>query len=78
MPYSLWARLGEEEATHAVIETPDYLSDAKAAGMNDSEREAVIMISRPIPAQAWKSPALGEHGKSVSRDVARERVAGIG
>ena len=51
--------MGGEEATHAVIETPDYLSDAKSAGMNDSEREAVIMMLATNPRAGVEVPGTG-------------------
>jgi hypothetical protein len=39
----------------------------KAAGMTNIERESVIRHSRPILAQAWKSPTPGKRGKSARR-----------
>ena len=68
-----------EAATLAVIETPDYLSDARAAGMTNIEREAVIMMLATKSRRRRGSPRpLAERGKSASRDGARERVAAIG
>ena len=33
----------------AVIETPDYLADAKAAGLSDAERRAIIDLAADNP-----------------------------
>jgi len=55
---------------HTVIETPDYLVDAKAAGLTEAEREAVVeMIA--------KDPDAGNEirGTGGARKV---RVAGRG
>ena len=30
------------KAMHSVVETPDYLADAKAAGLSDDERTAIV------------------------------------
>lgn len=51
--------MGREEATHAVIETADYLSDAKAAGMASVEREAVIMLLAVNPTAGVEIPGTG-------------------
>jgi hypothetical protein len=59
LPYILQARPGGEDATHAVIETADYLSDAKAAGMADVEREAVIMMLAANPGAGLEIPGTG-------------------
>jgi hypothetical protein len=48
-----------EAVTHAVIETPDYLSDAKAARMTDTEREAVIMMLAHNPKAGVEIPGAG-------------------
>ena len=34
---------------HSVIETPTYLADAKAAGMEETEREAVVALIASNP-----------------------------
>ncbi len=59
MPYILQARPGREKATHAVIETADDLSDAKAAGMTDAEREAVVMVLAANPGAGAEIPGTG-------------------
>jgi hypothetical protein len=48
-----------ETVTHAVIETPDYLSDAKAAGMTDAERAAIVMMLASHPAAGVDIPGTG-------------------
>jgi hypothetical protein len=57
MPYI--SRAGEEPPTHAVVETTDYLSDAKAAGMTVAEREAVVMLLSTTPNAGVEIPGTG-------------------
>ena len=59
-----------EAVTHAITETPNYLSDAKAARMSDTERSAVIMMLAANPAAGVEIP-----GSGGARKV---RVAGRG
>ncbi len=59
-----------ETVTHTVIETPDYLSDAKAAGMTDIERAAVIMMLAADPVVGVEIPGTG--------GARKVRVAGRG
>jgi hypothetical protein len=61
---------GRREATHAVIETADYLSDAKAAGLADAEREAVIMMLASNLGVGSETPGTG--------GARKVRVAGRG
>lgn len=53
-----------------VIETPDYLSDAKAAGLTDHERQAIVAVLA-------ENPMVGDEisGTGGARKV---RVAGRG
>jgi hypothetical protein len=55
---------------HTVVETPSYLSDAKAAGLTEGEREAVVEIIA-------NHPEVGDEigGTGGARKV---RVAGRG
>jgi hypothetical protein len=59
MPYIVVYPPSREDITHAVIETLDYLSDAKAAGMSDSERDAVIMMLANNPKAGVEIPGAG-------------------
>jgi hypothetical protein len=69
---------GRREGTHAVIETADYLSDAKAAGMADAEREAVIMVLASNPGVGSEIPGTGGARKVRVADAARARAVAIG
>jgi hypothetical protein len=60
----------EGAVTHAVIETPDYLSDAKAAGITETERAAIIMILAADPVAGVEIPGTG--------GARKVRVAGRG
>ena len=44
---------------HSVIETPDYLSDAKAAGLTDAERERVVTTLANNPKAGDEIPGTG-------------------
>ena len=44
---------------HSVIETPDYLGDAKAAGMTDAERKAVVDTLAANPTAGDLIPGTG-------------------
>jgi hypothetical protein len=70
LPYIADGHGGREGPTHAVIETRDYLSDAKAAGMTDAEREAVIMMLSADPRAGVEIPGTG--------GARKVRVAGRG
>lgn len=48
-----------EAATHAVVETRDYLADAKSAGMTDAEREAVVAVLSMHPDAGAEIPGTG-------------------
>lgn len=60
----------EGAVTHAVIETPDYLSDAKAAGVTETQRAAIIMILAADPVAGVEIPGTG--------GARKVRVAGRG
>jgi hypothetical protein len=45
--------------THAVIETPGFLSDARAAGMTESERAAVVAMLAENPRAGVEIPGTG-------------------
>lgn len=62
-------------ALHTVVETPDFIGDAKAAGMTDGERAAVVAhlavwpeSGEPIPGTGgarklrWRRPGTGKSG----------------
>lgn len=55
---------------HAVIETPSYLADAKAAGVSDDERDAIVNVIASNPLAGVIIP-----GSGGARKV---RVAGKG
>lgn len=55
---------------HTVVETPDYLADARRAGMTDAEREAAVR-------QYAKEPDHGDEIKG-SGGVRKGRLAGRG
>jgi hypothetical protein len=59
-----------------VIETPDYLSDAKAVGMTNIEREAVIKLLATDPSAGVEVPETGGARKIASRDVVRGKSGG--
>ena len=40
-PFAGTAALPHMRAAHPVVETPDYLAGAKAAGLSDDERTAI-------------------------------------
>lgn len=44
---------------HSVIETPDYLSDAKAAGMTDEERSVIVNTLARDPLSGVAIPGTG-------------------
>ena len=44
---------------HAVIETADYLSDAKAAGLTEAERERIVDVLSVTPAAGVAIPGTG-------------------
>jgi hypothetical protein len=58
LPYISDRSRGECGA-HAVIETADYLRDAKAAGMTDAERRTVVMTLAAIPNAGVDIPGTG-------------------
>jgi hypothetical protein len=62
-------------ALHTVVETPDFIGDAKAAGMTDGERAALVAhlaalpeSGDPIPGTGgarklrWRRPGTGKSG----------------
>jgi hypothetical protein len=48
-----------EPCIHSVIETPDYLSDAKAAGLTDAERERIVTTLANNPQVGDEIPGSG-------------------
>jgi len=44
---------------HTVVESPDYLADAKAAGMTGAEREAVVSYLTGNPTAGDEIPGTG-------------------
>jgi hypothetical protein len=58
------------EGVHTVVETPAYLADARAAGLTEAEREAIVEM-------VAKNPEAGDEiaGSGGARKV---RVAGRG
>ena len=58
------------KSLHTVVETPDYLADAKRAGMTDAEREAAVQRYASEP----------DHGDEIkgSGGVRKGRLAGRG
>ena len=44
---------------HSVVETPTYLADAKDAGMNSDEREAVVLFLSANPQAGDMMPGTG-------------------
>lgn len=42
MPYNRVTEAAREIIVHSVVETPDYLADAKDAGITDAEREKIV------------------------------------
>ena len=55
-----------------VIETPDYLTDAKALGLLEDERRAIILI----PGMKWRVRA--ERKKFGLLDEVKEKAGAIG
>jgi hypothetical protein len=62
--------VAQEATTHAVIETADYLADAKAAGMTETERKTVVMMLAATPDAGVEIPGTG--------GARKVRVAGRG
>jgi hypothetical protein len=60
-----------------IIETPAYLSDAKALGLTDAERTVMIALSRLIPVLETSCLARVEHTRSVLQDGTKARVGAI-
>ena len=44
---------------HSVIETPDYLSDAKAVGMTEEERSVIVNTLARDPLSGVAIPGTG-------------------
>jgi hypothetical protein len=44
---------------HAVIETPTYLSDAKAAGVSDDDHEHIVIVIAKTPRPGDIIPGTG-------------------
>ena len=55
---------------HAVVETPTYLTDAKAAGVSDEERAAIVLAVASDPTAGDVIPGTG--------GVRKVRIAGKG
>lgn len=55
---------------HAVVETPTFLSDAKAAGVTDDERAAIVLAIASDPKAGDLIPGTG--------GVRKVRIAGKG
>ncbi len=55
---------------HAVVETPTFLSDAKAAGVTDDERAAIVLAIASDPTAGDLIPGTG--------GVRKVRIAGKG
>ncbi len=62
---------------HTVVETPSYLADAKAAGLTEGEREAVVEMLAEHPEAGTKSAALAALARSVLRVAVKERAVAI-
>jgi hypothetical protein len=54
---------------HAVIETPTYLADAKAAGVSDDERERIVNLIAKAPLAGDIIPGTGG---AYKRRIARK------
>jgi hypothetical protein len=61
----------------SVIETLDFLADAKAAGVTDEERSKIVSTLARNPQAGVEIPGTGGARKSVSADAARARAADI-
>jgi hypothetical protein len=55
---------------HTVVETPSYLTDARTAGLTDTEREAIVTMAANHPRIGGEIRGTGGAGKM--------RVAGKG
>lgn len=44
---------------HSVVETPDYLADAKAAGLTEAERERIVAMLAANPVAGDEIPGTG-------------------
>jgi hypothetical protein len=58
-----------------VVETPEYLKDAKSAGLSEDERQAIIDFRRLVPMSAMKCQEQAGHVKSGLLLKGRERAA---
>jgi len=54
---------------HAVIETPTYLADAKAAGVSDDERDHIVTVIAKAPRAGDLIPGTGG---AYKRRIARK------
>lgn len=59
MPYSESIELAEEVVVHSVVETPDYLADAKEAGITEAEREKIVATLAANPTAGDEIPGTG-------------------
>ena len=62
---------------HTVIETPDFISDAKNSGITDEERSKIINTLAQNPTIGTKSEARAVPAKSALPAGAKERAADI-
>lgn len=64
-------------ARHTVIETSSYLADARAAGLTEADRDAVVEMIASNPEAGTKSAALVARARFVLAVAVKERAGGI-